>query len=104
MPSPSQSSRFPPSFLTAFETAAASGSLFIPSDKPHALKCTLWAFARALRKDGRPELADLIQVCPRQGGIELRHRGKSPAGLEVEAALSALPSSEESNALFSRLP
>ena len=87
---PSSSGRFPPEFEVAFRAAGARGELFIPSASPHALKCKLWAFQRALRKEGKTELADSIQICPSPGGLTLKHRSLSKEGLEVSAALSAL--------------
>jgi len=104
MPSPSTTSRFPPEFLQAFQTAQEQGSFLIPTSHPHALKCTLWAFARALRREGNSLLADSIKVAPRTEGVLLSRRSEDPAAKEIAAALKALPLNEEAENLFNRLP
>jgi hypothetical protein len=102
MTSPKRSGAYPPEFLAAYQAAARSGEVPIPSGNPHALKARLWSFARALRNDGQAELADSIQVVVSPefpGQVLLRSRSATTEAREVRAALEALgenpPSSSE---------
>lgn len=100
--------RYPTSFLTACETALARGSLRIPSAKPSQLRAQFYGFLAALRRDGKSELADSIALFLEDDALILRPRDKTPAALEVDAALNALPDKpsedQEIEDIFNRLP
>lgn len=104
MPLPTRSEAFPPEFLASLQAAQTHGRLFISSASPHALKTRIWAFQRALRKEGGENafLANAIQVSVKPGGIELSRRSESPAAKELAAALASLDL-PEGDALLDKL-
>lgn len=105
---PRDVNRFPPQYRAIFDLVIREGSVSIPSENPRKLQAYLWAYQRALRANGNPDLADSVQVSADSASITISLRSASREAQEIEAALKAFSKEDGSpspspDTLFDRL-
>lgn len=110
---PKTSAAYPPAMLAALDQAQREGEVIIPTLTPLVLRMQFQGLRGALRKEGKPELADtvifLIEKNPDRFIIRLR--ANMPGMSDVEAAINSRPTSaasgksatEESEASLDRI-
>lgn len=94
MPSPRASSAYPYPMLRALERAVETGELFIPCDdtiKPNNLRLQFYGLLGALKREGKPEFGETLQLtlATDPPGLRLAWRDTGKIGALVQRALEA---------------
>lgn len=91
MTKPKSTAAYPAIMTQAMLAAADRGELFIPTDKPAALRLEYYGLTGAMRKEGKTELPDLLTfvISSEPSGLLIRIRDNGPLMDDIARALGA---------------
>lgn len=91
MTAPKHLSGYPPHYMQAVEQAFALGELVIPcvNSSPASVRMQFYGFLRALRNEGKAELADSVSILTEtdKGQIRILRKESAPVTMDIAAAL-----------------